>query len=248
MQDDTQVAEDCYYKFDNTTYQQMIDEVTNSYTGSYVDPLSSYSTDYTDVYNALASLGSVTEKAGQAELLQRVLQTGMEKYTVGGGGGGVSTQFNFTMGADFITDFIKQTVVQIVLQVLSPKVAILFAINGEIMGSTIDDSTFTEWSSFLKDFDNLIRNIVVSTKDIIVKELYKFMMDQLKPLLELLIAKLALETVKYYKDLIMNLILNCVPTFNLNGGLGTEIDNVNYADIENNVPKDNQQTEPDLPC
>lgn len=262
MQDDTQVVEDCYYKFDNTTYQQMIDEVTKSYQGSYLDPLSSYSTDYSDVYDALASLGSVTEKAGQSDLLKRVLQTGMEKYTTPGSDGSFSTQFNFTMGADFIMNFIKQTVVQIVLQVLSPKVAVLFAINSEIMGSTIDDSTFTEipdgvkqmingdfssWESFLKGFDNLVRNIVVSTKDIIVKELYKFMMEQLKPLLELLIAKLALETVKYYKELIMNLILNCIPTFGI-GRLGTELDNVNYADIENNVPKDNQQTEPELPC
>ena len=262
MEDDTQVAEDCFYKFDNTTYQQMIDEVTNSYQGSYTDPLSTYSPDFTDVYDALASLGNVTEKAGQAELLKRVLQTGAERYTTGGENASSSMQFNFTMGADFIMDFIKQTVVQIVLQVLSPKVAVLFAINGEIMGSTIDDSTFTEipdnikklmngnfsaWEDFLRGFDNLIRNIVISVKDIIVKELYNFMMEQLKPLLELLIAKLALETVKYYRDLIMNLILNCIPTFNF-GNNSSIIDNVNYADIINDVPKDNEQTEPELPC
>ena len=86
-----------------------------------------------------------------------------------------------------------------------------------------------------------------SVKDIIVKELYNFMMEQLKPLLELLIAKLALETVKYYRDLIMNLILNCIPTFNF-GNNSSIIDNVNYADIINDVPKDNEQTEPELPC
>jgi hypothetical protein len=144
-------------------------------------------------------------------------------------------------------DFVKQTVVQIVLQVLSPKVGILFAINSQILGDVGD---LNDWENFLKHFDNLIANIVESVKDIIVKELYNFMMQQLKPLLELLISKLALETIKYYKELIQNLILNCIPLLRFGGGdaLNTQIDNVNYADIIANTGGEKEQTEPELPC
>ena len=75
------------------------------------------------------------------------------------------------------------------------------------------------------------------------------MMKQLKPLLELLIHKLALETIKYYKELIRNLIINCIPNFSWGRvGLNTAIDNVNYADIVNNTQPDNEQTTPELPC
>ena len=73
------------------------------------------------------------------------------------------------------------------------------------------------------------------------------MMKQLKPLLELLIHKLALETIKYYKELIQNLILNCIPYFKFGSdAMNTQIDNVNYADII--VNEDKQQEEPELPC
>ena len=148
------------------------------------------------------------------------------------------------ISSDFILDFIKQTVVQIVLQILSPKIGVLFAINSQLMG---DDGELGDWETFMQNFDNLMRNIIVSVKDIIVKELYNFMMEQLKPLLELLITKLALETIKYYKDLIMNLIINCVPSFNI-GANGVSIDNVNYADIITATGVEVEQTTPELPC
>ena len=249
-EDDTEMApaNDCYYKFDNTTYQQMIDEVTRSYRGSYINQTASYSQDYDDVYEALRGLGSNVEKTGQAELLKRVISVAYstaEDDSVNGIRGGTEYDVNFAIGVDFIVNFIKQTVVQIVLQVLSPKVAVLYAINSEIMGDVADIS---EWENFIKNFDNVIKNIVVSIKDIIVKELYNFMMEQLKPLLELLISKLALETVKYYKELIEDLIKNCIPMLQFGNGGDTTIDNVNYADIERNVNNDVEQTEPKLDC
>lgn len=248
-QDDTGVAEDCYYKFDNSMYQQMIDEVTRSYKGAYVDPLSSYNENFDDVYDAIGALGKAAEKAGQAQLLNRVIQiTAAKKEDNPNNGisGGVGYDWGFNVGADFITEFIKQTVVQIVLQVLSPKVGVLYAINSQLLG---DVSDLREWEEFIKNFDNLMKNIITSVKDIIVKELYLFMMKQLKPLLELLIHKLALETIKYYKELIRNLIINCIPNFSWGRvGLNTAIDNVNYADIVNNTQPDNEQTTPELPC
>ncbi len=246
-QSDTEVADNCYYKFDNSAYQQMIDEVTKSYTGSYLNPTSPSNDKYDDIYDALGAIGNNPEKTGQSELLKRVIETtAYQSQGASGITGGVEIIMNHKIGADFIMDFVKQTVVQIVLQVLSPKVGILFAINSQILGDVGD---LNDWENFLKHFDNLIANIVESVKDIIVKELYNFMMQQLKPLLELLISKLALETIKYYKELIQNLILNCIPYFRFGSeAMNTTIDNVNYADIIANTGGEKEQTEPKLPC
>ena len=89
------------------------------------------------------------------------------------------------------------------------------------------------WENFLKNFQNVLFNIIKQVKDIIVEELYKFVMSQLKPLLELMISKIALETVMYYKELIEQLLLDCIPTFSIPkiNGSNMVIDNVNYADI-----------------
>jgi hypothetical protein len=179
-------------------------------------------------------------------LLNHVIETTAYEYQqISESPGGDQVIMTHKIGLDFIMDFVKQTVVQIVLQVLSPKVAILYAINSQILGDVGD---LTDWENFIKNSDTLMKNIIESVKDIIVKELYNFMMQQLKPLLELLVHKLALETIKYYKELIQNLILNCIPNFNFWGGssLSTTIDNVNYADII--VRGEKERTEPELPC
>lgn len=247
-QDDTEVAEDCFYTFDNATYQQMVDEVTQSYTGSYVDPVLTYSQQYGDIYDAIGEIGSTATQTGQSELLERVIK--MTAYAKDGGeASDTEIETNFKVGYDFILDFVKQMVVQIVLQILSPKVGILFAINSQILGDIGNETDWKnfEWENFLKNFDNLIKSIITSVKDIVVKELYNFMMEQLKPLLQLFIAKLALETIKDYKELIMNLIVNCIPNFD-NYATNAVIDNVNYADIILNSGEENNQATPLPSC
>ena len=225
----TELNNDCYYKFDNATYQKLIDEVTASYKGSYTDITSSYNPDYTDVFDALRGISSEPTKEGQVNAIKNTIQRTFTQMVNNGSASGYAFNGtgNFSVSVDFIMEFLKQTVTQIVLQVLSPKVAILYAINSAILG---DVANIEEWENFINSFENVISSIVRQVKDIIVKELYKFMMDQLKPLLELFIAKLALETIKYYKELIMNLIVNCIPIINL-AKSPTTIDNVNYADI-----------------
>ena len=62
-------------------------------------------------------------------------------------------------------------------------------------------------------------------------------MDKLRPLLELFASRLLLETLRVYKDLLMQLLDACVFGWK-NNQLVSVIDNVNYADI---IPT---QTEP----
>ena len=87
------------------------------------------------------------------------------------------------------------------------------------------------WESFFGTFGNLIKSVVGKIKDIIIQELYAFVMDKLKPLLELYTNKLLLETIRDYKDLLMNLKRLCLPSGTEYGNVPHLIDTVDYADI-----------------
>ena len=93
------------------------------------------------------------------------------------------------------------------------------------------------WETFFGTFGNLIKSVAKKIKDIIIQELYAFAMDKLKPLLELYTNKLLLETIRDYKDLLVNLKRLCLPSNSSNGGTTHLIDKVDYADI---IPSKNK--------
>ena len=228
--DDTS-SSDCYYEFSNDEYDRLINEATNKYSGVYSTNVAEGTYGAVDTEAILDSLRNIKQSDNLIEQQASITRTLEEIMVTVASPASITDECKFAFGLNFIKDFIMQTVTQIVLQVLSPKVAILYQINGAVMGTNVDN--MKSWENFLKNFQNVLFNIIKQVKDIIVEELYKFVMAQLKPLLELMIAKIALETVMYYKELIEQLLLGCMPNLSLPNANGTNmvIDNVNYADI-----------------
>jgi hypothetical protein len=228
--DDTS-SSDCYYEFSNDEYDRLVTEATNNYSGVYSTNVAEGSYGAVDAEAILDSLRNIKQSDNLVEQQASITKTLEEIMATAASPASITDECKFSFGLNFIKDFIMQTVTQIVLQVLSPKVAILYQINGAIMGTNVDN--MKSWENFLKNFQNVLFNIIKQVKDIIVEELYKFVMDQLKPLLELMIAKIALETVMYYKELIEQLLFGCFafPGFGGSNGNNMVIDNVNYADI-----------------
>lgn len=229
--DDTS-SSDCYYEFTNDEYDKLINEATNNYSGVYSTNVAEGSYGAVDADAILDSLRNIKQSDNLIEQQASITKTLEEIMAIAASPASITDECKFSFGLNFIKDFIMQTVTQIVLQVLSPKVAILYQINGAIMGTNVDN--IKSWENFLKNFQNVLFNIIKQVKDIIVEELYKFVMAQLKPLLELMIAKIALETVMYYKELIEQLLFGCfaLPGFSgASNNTNMVIDNVNYADI-----------------
>ena len=197
--DDTS-SSDCYYEFTNDEYDALLRDATNKYSGVYQTNVADGSYGSVDAEAILESLKNIKQSDNLIEQQHSISKTLEEIMVTVAEPASISTECKFSFGFNFILDFIQQTVTQIVLQVLSPKVAILYKINGAIMGSNVDN--LNSWEDFLRNFQNVLFNIIKQVKDIIVEELYKFVMAQLKPLLELMISKIALETVMYYKELI----------------------------------------------
>lgn len=228
--DDTS-SSDCYYTFSNDEYDALLNDTTKKYNGLYATKSIYEMYDKADTEAILDSLRNIKQSDNLVEQQSSIARTLEDIMVTVAQPASITEECKFSFGLNFIKDFIEQTVTQIVLQVLSPKVAILYKINAAIMGSEVDN--LKGWEDFLRNFQNVLFNIIKQIKDIIVEELYKFVMEQLQPLLELMIAKIALETVMYYKELIEQLLGNCIPRISIPKLNGTNmvIDNVNYADI-----------------
>lgn len=229
--DDTETNE-CYFTFSNAEYDAMLRKAQEQHEGVY-NTNNGYNTYASIDGDAVAdALARIDESATLEEKTQTISKILQDVAATAATNSSLEVNQEFTWGLNFIYDFIQQTMTQIVVEVLSPKVAILYAINSAFLG---DVGNMKSWEHFLNNFQNVIVMIVRQIKDIIIQEMYQFLMDQLKPLIDLFIAKIALETVKNYKDLITNLIENCIPNigFQFNKHQSV-IDNVNYADI---VPK-----------
>jgi hypothetical protein len=229
MQADDSDVSDCFFSFSNDEYNSLLEKTTEKYTGKYTGP-EPYNPVYASVMDSLRNINSPASKnKNQRDIIGGLIEEISDNTQIKMD---INNNHNFKFDHNFINEFLQQTVTEIILQVLSPKVAILYAVNSAINGQ-VDKIEGME--NLMKDIQNVILSIIKEVKNIIIKELYNFMMEKLAPILKLFISKLALETIKAYKDLILNLILNCIPNISFNfNTMGTIIDNVGYADI---VPK-----------
>ena len=229
MQADDSDVSDCFFSFSNDEYNSLLEKTTEKYTGKYTGP-EPYNPAYAGVMDSLRNINSPASKnKNQRDIIGGLIEEISDNTQINMD---INNNHNFKFDHSFINEFLQQTVTEIILQVLSPKVAILYAVNSAINGQ-VDKIEGME--NLMKDIQNVILSIIKEVKNIIIKELYNFMMEKLAPILKLFISKLALETIKAYKDLILGLILNCIPNISFKfNTMGTIIDNVDYADI---VPK-----------
>lgn len=149
---------------------------------------------------------------------------------------------------DIFEKFLKEVITQITMQVMSPKVVLLFAINAEFLNKTQEDAMnvehmkeFFNAEEFFKAFKNIFSNCILKIGEILLETLLDFVISALKPYIILIAKKLMLEAVYYYRTLLEQLLSASVPLVNIFniGKSNMVIDNVSYADI---IPK---QTEPE---
>ena len=153
---------------------------------------------------------------------------------------GIDVNADLSYNKNLIFNLIKEIMIQITMQLLTPKVMLLFAINARFIDSTNEDGSVSitdgkHWESFFKNFPNLIIACTKKISSIVIQQLFDFVVGQLRPIINIAIKKLMLETVYYYKVLLEQLIETCATSYiNLfynNGDEALTIANVNYADI-----------------
>lgn len=229
--DDTEVA-DCYFTFDNDEYDAMLQESIKKHNGVYAYSNENVEFDYSSILDAI---NNIDKSATLQEQINNISNVFTEIMATPAQNGSIESKDNWTWGFDIINKLLEETVTQIVMQVLSPKVAILFQINQIIMGDIDPESDVWDcgWENFIKNFQNVIVQTIKEIKELILQQLLAWVLEQLKPLLELFISKLLLETINNYRILLKQLVNFCGLGWSSGGGNKSviAIDNVNYADI-----------------
>ena len=223
----------CATSFSNDDYNRILNNANK-----YVKDSTIQEANTEDIEKLLSEVKKLEYSSTLDEDLAKLLNTASEivkpiedvKYSV-----------NFTFDLSFIIRLIEELMVEIVFQILTPKVMMLYYINTCIMNGAVDN--FENWGDFanmfknpqefMSKFNNLIKSMIKQIIDILIKQLMQFLIEKITPLIKIFAMELLLETIRDYKDLIMLILENCkipIPMFNI-GSEALQIDNVNYADI-----------------
>ena len=246
MNSEDDVITDDYFTFSNEEYNELLEKADIAYNGQYKSNNENGSLINLDNDEILDIINSIDDNAEYVPQETRIANVFKEISVTMAKNPEVSENTKFGFGIDIIHKLIKQTVTEIVMQVLSPKVMILYAINKSIMGDINYDKYKENYIDFiLKNFKNVIVPIIKSVNNIIGELLVNLLKKKLMPLLTEFTKKIAIEQAVSYATLISNLVKTCgsAASVLLNGGgeLSTAIDNVNYADIIKNIPNDESE-------
>lgn len=246
MNSEDDVITDDYFTFSNEEYNELLEKADIAYNGQYKSNNENGSLINLDNDEIFDIINSIDDEAEYVPQETRIANVFKEISVTMAKNPEVSENTKFGFGINIIHKLIKQTVTEIVMQVLSPKVMILYAINKSIMGDINYDNYKENYIDFiLKNFKNVIVPIIKSVNDKIGELLVELLKKKLMPLLTEFTKKIAIEQAVSYSILVSNLVKTCGAAagmlLNGEGGLSTAIDNVNYADIIKNIPNDESE-------
>ena len=190
---DTSV-EDCYFTFSNDEYNRLLNEATLKHGGDYEEE-----TERNDeIIEKVNKIGTVSESE-RKDAVKEVFQT-ITTYDYNDDEGTIS------FGNGVIKKFLEETVLQVTLQILSPKVMLLYAINEKVLDPESETVGVVE---FFKNFQNLLVALTKQIYNLMMEYLVEYLMGELRQILYLFAEKILLEKIAYYMLLIEQLLTNC---------------------------------------
>lgn len=240
METENTVIDDSFFSFSNSDYDALLNDTEIKYSENYKFGEVYGTLNQNDINNITKELNGIGNAATLNEQETIIKNIFTNVSATAATNGEVSLTGKFTLGENIILELIKSSVTQIVLQVLSPKVMLLYAINSYFMGDITDgDFSKINTNNLFKGLNNLIISITRRVLEILLKELLSKLINELKNLLNDLIRKLLIERIEYYTEILRG-ILSLIKTFYdtlSNKNNKSIIDNVNFADI---VPPNNK--------
>lgn len=233
MESEDTIINDDFFSFSNDEYESLLNDTEIKYSENYkfgevygtIDENS-----FNNITEGIMNIGSAPTLNEQQTIIKNLLSNAA---TSSANNTEMQIYDKFTLGENIIFDLIKESITQIVLQVLSPKVMLLYAINSYFMGDASDgDFSKINVKNLLKGLNNLIINIVKQVLDILIKELLLYLLTELKDLLNALLRKILFERIEYYIEIIRRLLALIDMFYNaFKRDNNSIIDNVDYADI-----------------
>lgn len=213
---DTEIN-DCFYTFTNDEYNSMLEKAeVNRFNN----------TNITDNLTNITSNSTINDdKTTISQTLTELSITPAQDPEV-----------NINVGIDYNWEFelYRAFLYPLARPLFSPKVLFLLNLNKKIMGSLEDVNEYTniDFNQVLSSLIFILQDIVKKLQDMLIDVFLNLILDELKPLVELLTSRLLLETLNNYKNMLLQIYNACFinldfSVFSVNG----TIDNVNYADI-----------------
>lgn len=196
------LPEDCYFTFSNEEYNKLINEAMQKYNGEYTLNGTTVNVNEDEIFAEVKKINSASadEKADAIKEVFKTVSKTISTYEYESEGS-VSIEF------DIIRKFLEETVLQIALQILSPKVMILYAINEKVLNP--EGQGTLGIVEFFKKFINLMVSLTKQIFNLIMEYIAEYLMGELKLILYLFVEKILLEKVAYYMMLIEQLITTC---------------------------------------
>lgn len=239
----------CSYTFSNEDYDKSLREYElrkNGLYNTFNEENSLVQLDYDKIIDGIENINNFdTIQEGVENALGTLMTvvTEQDEY---------SLSQKFAYGESLIKKLIESIVTEIVMNLMTPKVAILFDINSQILGNLFSDvdldifngeswkntaiqqyNKFKDWKTFFQSFENMIFTIIREVSRVIIEQLFIFMMQKIKYYFNLYIKSLILEKLTDYRDLIMQM-MECYMKISgmiKSNRTNLDIDDVNYADI-----------------
>ena len=225
--DDTEI-DDCYFTFSNDEFNDMLEETELKMMGQ---KMMNGEFQETYSYNAkelLSSLDTISNAATLQEKNTAIENLFFKISAIPAKDGGIECSDALTLGYDasLLSSLLRAIVYPIVRVMFSPKVILLLQINAVVMGNEIPSK-----QEFMFAIFGILKNEIKLIKDMILDAILEWLIEKLKPLLDIFASKVLLETLNEYRA-ILEILLGCISfaKFGSNQQFNT-IDDVNYADI-----------------
>lgn len=228
---DTSNFTDCSFNFSNEEFEKMIAEADDKRKKHYsFNDGTNENSIKINLESASEILNEYDETATKDEKIDILTRT-IEAAT------GSSVNYTETTKKTEIEASLLKTLVlnmanELVLQMISPKMALIYEMAKQIMG---DNKESPNMSFFMKMVMQFITPVIKEIIDFLIEQLYKFVMSQLNEEIMCATLKLAKEQAQYYIDTINDLINSCLIKIDLGKSGGdnydTTLDKVTWADI-----------------
>jgi hypothetical protein len=227
IESDAFEVSDCYFTFSNEKYNQMsnaaeLKKLKQQPFEGETSKVSSIDTDsIINILNEFSEEGTLEENK---DVITRAINQVTASITEG-----VEPEDIYGVQVNIICELVQGLVNSIVDSLLSPKLVLLFEVNKRLMGDSGESLSIDD---FLNSIMNIIVAIIKEIRDLILKELLDFVLEQLQPIFELLADKIFMEQAMVYRELLRQMIKACGFGKGKKAELETQIDSVDYADID----------------
>lgn len=218
---------DCFYTFSNDRYNEMLNDAELKRSQQYPfndNGLSSSSPnadDFSTILNEFRDDASLQENV---DVFTRAFNQVTASITEE-----VLPEDKYKINFDIISEALRTLTSILVESLITPKVILLFEINRRLMGN---EGEIIDIEDLLKSLNGLIVAIVKELRDLILQELINLVMKFLGELLSVIKDEIIKEQLEYYRRLMKLLWEACALKASHRKNLESELDHVDYADID----------------